>query len=63
MKKRILLLMFPLNLLMLSGCMTSDVKLDKNKSTVKTKSLEIEYANEPKNDANMNIGKIEFLVK
>ena len=29
----------------------------------KTRSLKLEYANEPKSDANMNIGKVEFLVK
>ena len=29
----------------------------------KTRSLKLEYANEPESDANMNIGKIEFFVK
>ena len=29
----------------------------------KTRSLKLEYANEPKRDTNMNIGKVEFFVK
>ena len=30
---------------------------------IKTRSLKMEYADKPKSDANMNIGKIEFYVK
>ena len=38
-------------------------KVGEDTSKAKTRSLKMEYANEQKANANMNIGKLEFFVK